>query len=838
MPLNALPVCELFDQLKSALAQHQQLILEAPTGAGKSTALPLALLDWPEVEGRIIMLEPRRVAARSVARFIASQRGCGLGAEVGYRVRGDSKVSKDTRLEVVTEGILTRMIQDDPELEGVGLIIFDEIHERHLSTDLGLALALEVQSGLRDDLKILAMSATLSGMPLQELMPGARVLNSEGRSYPVRVEYANVPAGTDWQAHMGKTLMELATGKRVLPADVAAGTVLAFLPGKAEIERLREYLSERLSDTDFAICPLYGELDSTAQDRALGADPDGRRKLVLATNVAESSLTIDGVTQVLDCGLVRQASFNPRTGVTRLGLKRISQASAIQRAGRAGRLAPGLCIRLWSQEEFERQMKADEPEILRSELVSLAQEAAAWGARDFDSLKLLSRPPAVNEAIAWALLQDLELVDDSHKPTSLGREAHRLGCHPRLGHMLLKARELGRSQADNQLAPLACLLAAILEGRGLPRRGCDISQYLVWACSGQAGQQAKQWAAKLGIKADFAAVARAAHPSDCGLLLALAYPDRIAMARGKDGFVLANGTGITVDEADAMSLEPMLVAADFGELEGRSAGRLWLGAPLDVRLFDGPLAFLRSEREVSGFDEGRGRFVAERQKRVGQLVLGREPLSQVPATLKASAWIARIRQKGLGCLGFDDDAMQLRRRLMLATSLLGGDWPAMDDEALLANLEHWLGPFLGEINTLDQFNKLDAGRILRDSLDWQLRTSLDAALPTHYPMATGTRAPIRYEDDGRAMLRVRLQEAYGMAATPLLADGRLKLTMELLSPAQRPLALTADLASFWQGPYQDVKKEMRGRYPKHLWPDDPANTLPTKFTKKKTLGQA
>lgn len=836
--MNSLPVCDLFDDLKSAMQAHNQLILEAPTGAGKSTALPLALLDWPEVSGRIIMLEPRRVAARSVASFIARQRGCALGSEVGYRVRGDSKVSKDTRLEVVTEGILTRMIQDDPELEGVGLIIFDEIHERHLSTDLGLALALEVQAGLRDDLNILAMSATLSGMPLEALMPDAVLLRSEGRSFPVTLEYANVPAGGDWQAHMGKTLMDLATGKRPLPEGIAPGTVLAFLPGKAEIERLKDYLAERLSASEFAICPLYGELDANAQDQALSADAAARRKLVLATNVAESSLTIDGVTLVVDCGFVRQASFNPRSGVTRLGLKRISQASAIQRAGRAGRLAPGLCIRLWSQDEFERQMKADEPEILRSELVSLALEAAAWGARDFAALKLLSVPPSVNEAIAWTLLKDLELVDDDHKLTALGREAHRLGCHPRLAHMLLKAKVLGKAESDDSLAPLACLLAAIVEGRGLPRRGSDISHYLGLASGGQPGQQARQWAAKLGVKADLSSVAKAAHPRDCGLLLALAYPDRIALARGNDGFVLANGTGITVDEADAMSLEPMLVAADFGELEGRSAGRLWLGAPLDVRLFEGALAFLVSERDVSGFDEGRGRFVAEKQKLVGSLVLSRTPLDKVPAALKAAAWVARIRQKGIAILGFDDVALQLRRRVALAATLLGGNWPSVDDEALLANLEHWLGPYLGEINTLEQFNKLDAGRILRDSLDWQLRTSLDAALPTHYPMATGTRAPIRYEEDGRAMLRVRLQEAYGMASTPLLADGRLKLTMELLSPAQRPLALTADLASFWQGPYQDVKKEMRGRYPRHLWPDDPANTLPTKFTKKKTLGQS
>ncbi|QSX29348.1 ATP-dependent helicase HrpB [Shewanella cyperi] len=837
--MNQVPITALLAPLRQALASHKQIILEAPTGAGKSTALPLAMLDWPELDGKILMLEPRRVAARSVARFIAAQRGCELGAEVGYRVRGDSKVSRHTRLEVVTEGILTRMIQDDPELSGIALIIFDEIHERHLSTDLGLALALEVQSSLRDDLGILAMSATLSGLPLTTLMPDAKLLQSEGRSFPVTLGYS-APGKRDWLEHMGASLLELLSGKVMLPEGVAAGTVLAFLPGKAEIERLAGFIAERLGErlNDIAICPLYGELGNAEQDRALSPDPSGRRKLVLATNLAESSLTIDGVTLVVDSGLVRQAAFNPRTGVSRLALRRISQASSTQRAGRAGRLAPGYCLRLWSQEEQDRMAKAEEPEIARGELVSMALECAAWGVRAFGELPLLSPAPSVNETLAWELLHNLELVDAERKLTPLGREAHKLGCHPRLAHMLLKSRLLARELDDPLLAPLACVLAAILEGRGLPRLGADISNYLRFGTTGQSAQQVRQWLAKLGLSADLAQVQCEAHPRDMGLLLALAFPDRIALARGQQGFLLANGTGVSLDESDPLSQAPMLVVADFGETEGRSSGRIWLAADFDPRWLDGPLAFLTLEHDHSGFDEAKGRFVAERQLKLGQLVLKRTQLQSVPRALKTAAWLDRIRSKGLSQLNLDEDFQQICQRLVLAAELLGGDWPDCSEQGLLARLEQWLAPYLEQVNNLEQLKALNCARLLEQGLNWQQKQLLDEVLPTHYPMATGTRAPIRYEADGRALLRVRLQEAYGMAQTPVLAQGRLKLTMELLSPAQRPLALTADLASFWAGPYVEVKKEMRGRYPKHLWPDDPAGTLPTKFTKKKTLANS
>ncbi|MGL6122472.1 MAG: ATP-dependent helicase HrpB, partial [Shewanella sp.] len=492
--MNSLPIHALFAPLRAALLSHNQVILEAPTGAGKSTALPLAMLDWPEISGRILMLEPRRVAARSVAHYIARCRQQAVGQEVGYRVRGEAKISAHTRLEIVTEGILTKMIQHDPELAGIGMIIFDEIHERHLTTDLGLALALEVQASLRNDLKILAMSATLSGLTLDQLMPEAVTLHSEGRSFPVDIEYRPVPTQQHWLDHLGRCVIDLiSASKRIVDNPSANNAVLVFLPGKGEILRLQQFLRERLAADAVWIYPLYGELSGAEQDSAIAATIDGRRKIVLATNVAESSLTIEGIGFVIDSGYKRQASFNPKTGVTRLGLKRISQASATQRSGRAGRLSAGVCVRLWSQEEHGRMLKADEPEISQADLVAMAHDCAYWGAKSFSELMLLTPPPSVHEALAWKLLQDLGMVDTQHKLTSHGKAAYELGCHPRLAHMLLGAKGLGANNGGvnnvneqaMQLGSLACLLSGILEARGLPKKGADIMNYLHFACQGQ-----------------------------------------------------------------------------------------------------------------------------------------------------------------------------------------------------------------------------------------------------------------------------------------------------------------------------------------------------------------
>ena len=841
--LNHLPIHSLLAPLRAAFSRHAQVILEAPTGAGKSTALPLAMLDWPEISGRILMLEPRRVAARSVAHYIASCRQQKVGQEVGYRVRGEAKISANTRLEIVTEGILTRMIQQDPELTGIGMIIFDEIHERHLTTDLGLALALEVQASLRGDLKILAMSATLSGLALGELMPEAVTLHSEGRSFPVDIEYRPVPTQQHWIDHLGRCVLELVSlGNANMDKPTDNNAVLVFLPGKGEISRLQQFLRDRLSYDAFLICPLYGELSGAEQDSAIAATTDGRRKIVLATNVAESSLTIEGIGFVIDSGYKRQASFNPKTGVTRLGLKRISQASATQRSGRAGRLSAGVCVRLWSQEEHGRMLRADEPEISQADLVSMAHDCAYWGAKSFSDLMLLTPPPSVNEALAWKLLQRLGMIDSHNKLTSHGKTAYELGCHPRLAHMLLGAKSFGAKNISGQaaqLGSLACLLSGILEARGLPKKGADIMNYLHFASQGQAGQQAKQWQKKLALTADLSQVATHAHHSDVGLLLALAYPDRIAKARGVEGYQLANGTGVVLAGDDALSQTPWMVVADFQETEGRNAGRIYLASQFQPSLFDSELTDLLEIHEQCGWDDSKGRVIAQRQYKVGQILVKTETIAKPERKQIIAALLGYIRQQGLQILNWNANLEQFQYRLKLATEFdVASDWPQVDDEALLANLETWLAPYLENVNNLPQLVKLDCFAFVANCLSWQQKQRLEELLPTSWPLVTGTSAPIVYDESGRALLRGRLQETFGMAQSPMLAQGKLKVTMELLSPAQRPLALTADLASFWQGPYVDVKKEMRGRYPKHLWPDDPVNTLPTKFTKKKTLGLA
>ncbi|MCW3172483.1 ATP-dependent helicase HrpB [Shewanella subflava] len=849
MTLSAfdIPITAILPKMLQAVESANQIILQAPTGAGKSTALPLALLQSGLIKGKILMLEPRRVATRNIAKFIAKQLKQPVGQQVGYRVRGDSQVSAQTQLEVVTEGILTRMIQDDPELDGIGMIIFDEIHERHLPTDIGLALALEVQSSLRDDLIILAMSASLSGLPLQDIMPNAQVIFSEGRSFPVEIEYAPMGASADWLSHMATVIVDQMTDSSRLTGD--CGSLLAFLPGKGEINRLAAILAPKLAD-DILLCSLYGDLSPAEQDKAIQVAPAGWRKVVLATNVAESSLTIEGITIVVDSGYQRSATFNPKTGVSKLSLTRISQSSAIQRSGRAGRLSAGKALRLWSQEEQGRLLKVTPPEIVLSELTSVALDCACWGAKQFSDLALLTPAPKVNEQLAWQLLQQLELVDKDRKLTSLGREAHHLGCHPRLAHMLLQAKVLAEINATPHFALLACLLASIVEARGLPAKGADISGYLSMATQGQMGQQAKVWQKKLSLPGELKQAVSEANDYDIGHLLGLAYPDRIAKARGKLGFLLSNGTGVTLDPQDPLCHAPWLVVADFQETQGRTAGRVYLACALDERLISDELAHLVTTQRVSGWDEAKGRFFAETQTQVGSIVLKSVRDNSVSTDDIRCALVALLQQNGLSVLNLDDSVKQLQRRVIMASYLLEHlAWPDYSDNGLMENIDKWLTPYLTDVRNLAQLAKLDCSKLLLNHLTWELQQVLNDVAPTRWLMATGTYAPIRYQlpvdehgqayfehQQARALLSVRLQEALGMAQSPRLFNGKLTVTMELLSPAHRPLATTADLASFWQGPYVEVKKEMRGRYPKHLWPDDPINTTATKFTKKKTPG--
>ncbi|MCL1141121.1 ATP-dependent helicase HrpB [Shewanella gaetbuli] len=840
----ALPINSVLADILEAIASHHQIILQAPTGAGKSTALPLAILQSGIVAGKIIMLEPRRVATRGVASFIAQQLSQPLGEQVGYRVRGDSKVGKHTQLEVVTEGVLTRMIQDDPELNGVDLIIFDEIHERHLPTDIGLALALEVQSSLREDLTILAMSATLDELELSTLLPEAVTITSEGRSFPVEVLYRPVSSSQDWLAHMASIIVEeVNSGKDT-------GAILAFLPGQKEINQLAKRLLASISEK-VLVCPLYGNLSAAEQDKAIQAAPVGFQKVVLSTNVAESSLTIEGVTTVVDSGYQRSATFNPKTGVSRLSLTRISQASAIQRSGRAGRLSAGKAIRLWSQEEQGRLSKASMPDIMLSELTSTALDCACWGAKQINELALLTPAPKVHEQLAWQLLQRLCLVDTDNKITPLGRKAHDLGCHPRLAHMLLTAKSIAERQ-QSDLGLLACLIATIVEARGLPAKGADISRYLPIATQGQMGQQAKQWQRKLAIKGELTSVSLQASDYDIGHLLALAFPDRIAKSRGQLGFLLSNGTGVTLAEEDSLAHETFLVVADFQQTQGRNAGRVYLASALDERLLDNELSQLVQQQRHSGWDDKKGRFFASMRTQIGSIVLSDKPDTNISDADITHALMAQIQQQGLSLLNMTDTAKQLQLRVMMAAHLdnvTDKPWPDFSDSGLLATIEQWLKPYLAGVKTLSQLNKVDIDKLLLNFLSWPQQQRLNELAPVNWPMSTGTKAPIYYQlptnDQGeayfdlsqtRALLSVRLQEALGLAQSPTIFDGKLTVSMELLSPARRLLATTADLASFWNGPYVEVKKEMRGRYPKHFWPDDPLNANATKFTKKKTPG--
>lgn len=841
--LHQLPIVELFPALRQALSQHRQIILQAPTGAGKSTALPLAMLDWSEISGRIIMLEPRRVAARTIANFIAQQRQQKIGQEVGYRVRGDTKVSSQTRLEIVTEGVLVRMIQQDPGLDGISLLIFDEIHERHLTTDLALAFALEAQAALRDDLTILAMSATLSALPLQQLMPRARLLESEGRSFPVDIDYRAPKIQENWLIHMGKEIVRLLNDlPKSLKQSPALG-LLAFLPGKGEILKLQQFLNERLDADKYLILPLYGELDNQSQDLAVAATSDGQIKIVLATNIAESSLTIAGINLVVDSGWQRFASFNPKTGVTRLSLKRISQASAKQRAGRAGRLSHGYCLRLWGQEEHQRLSQATEPEINHKDLTPMMLDCANWGVNQANALALLTVPPSANEAQAWQLLKQLELVNDEHQLTALGRQAANLNCHPRLAYMLLQAKAISLVTGQQHLPIIAAMLATIIEARSLPSLGEDISQYFQLTLKGLMRRQVSQWLTTLTAGCSqtisLTQALTKVTPQDIGTLLALAFPDRIAKKRGQDGYLLANGTGVKLKQGTLLAQQKYLVVADFQERQGHSAGMIFLAADFSPQWLTGLLSKLVEEKIQTSLAEESGRFTAKKQLCVGCLVLKSTPVMDIAPEQIKQALLDWLMRNGLSALNWCNKTVQLQTRVSLAQRYQPQQqWPDFSTESLLATLSLWLAPYLDKLTSLAQLGKLDIYQILLNQLTWEQQQMLNQLLPNHWLLPTGTKAAIEYENPPRALLKARLQEVFGMQDSPVLAAGQLKVTMALLSPAHRPLAVTADLASFWMDAYVDVKKEMRGRYPKHQWPDDPANTLPTKFTKKRSQNKA
>lgn len=807
--MSLLPVANILPELLIALRQSPQVLLNAPTGAGKSTWLPLQILRDGGIRGRILLLEPRRLAARNVAQRLAELLGEKPGETVGYRMRAETCVSAKTRLEVVTEGIMTRMIQQDPELSGVGLVILDEFHERSLQADLALALLLDVQQGLRDDLKLLIMSATLDNDKLQHLLPHAPTIISAGRAFPVERRYQSLPSHQRFDEAVAIATAELLRNE--------SGSLLLFLPGVGEIQRVQNHLAERVAD-DVLLCPLYGALSLNEQRQAILPAPAGKRKVVLATNIAETSLTIEGIRLVVDSAQERVARFDVRSGLTRLLTQRISQASMTQRAGRAGRLEPGVCVHLLAKEQAERASAQSDAEILQSDLSSLLLELMQWGCTDPAQLSWLDNPPAINLAAARRLLMQLGALEDE-RLTAKGQKMASLGNDPRLAAMLVAAN------SDDEVAT-AARLAAILEE---PPRGTNHD--LLQAFSrpqGQWQQRSQQLCKRLNRRAG--QVDSEAIPS----LLAQGFPDRIARRRGQEGrYQLANGMGAMLDADDALNRHEWLIAPLLLQGNASPDARILQACALDIDALIARCPTLLQQSDTVEWDDAQGTLKALRRSQIGQLTLSVRPLAKPSESELHQAMLTGIREKGLDVLNWTSEARQLRLRLRCAARWLPEEaWHAVDDASLLDSLEEWLLPHMTGVHSLRGLKSLDIQQALFERLPWSLRQRLASSLPTHYTVPTGSRIPIRYDDENPPALAVRMQEMFGEASTPTIAEGRVALVLELLSPAQRPLQITRDLSAFWQGAYREVQKEMKGRYPKHVWPDDPANTAPTRRTKK------
>lgn len=845
--MNAsLPITPLLPAIAESLAQQANLVLQAPPGAGKTTSVPLALLDAPWLAQRkIIMLEPRRLATRNAAHRLAQQLGEKVGQRAGYRMRQEQQCGPNTQLEVVTEGILTRMLQDDPALEDVGLVIFDEFHERSLQADLGLALALDCQQGLREDLRLLVMSATLDGEAVAQLMNNAPILTSARRSHPVSIHYEAL--GQSYQQHWPQYCRQSAQAIARI-SQQHSSSILVFLPGMAEIRRIESHLqaffANEIAQQRVSVTPLHGQLPFTQQQQAIEPCPAGQHKIVLATSIAETSLTIDGVDVVVDSGLMRVPRFDPNSGLTRLHTQRISKANAEQRAGRAGRLRPGHAYRLWPESTQLAAFSA--AEILHADLCGLQLELARWGVHDAAQLCWLDAPPSGALNQAYDLLQQLQALDAKGQLTQHGDQLAQLGAHPRLAHMMVRAHELS-------LADTACALAAILEERDPWRHWphADLSARLDDLLSAQSQlkpseakrlqQQAARWQRQLHQgrlrgnhstqkPALYKRPEQTAHTA--GLLLAYAYPDRIGRQRaahssdktGTHGrFQLSNGRGARVNPGDALKRHEFIVAAlvDDGQ-----EGHIKLAASIDLNLIAQFHSHLLSEHEVVRWSERQQQVIAERQQHLGRLIVKQEALMEVSDEQISAGLLSGIQQQGIDCLPWDDASIALRQRLHFMHGVDPEHWPAMDDTTLLASAEHWLLPYLSGMRRLSHISRLKLSELLLNRLKWPQQQQLEQWAPSHWQAPSGSRIRLDYSHNP-PIIPVRLQEVFGLQDTPRLAQGRVAVVMHLLSPARRPVQITQDLKAFWQSSYHDVKKEMKGRYPKHFWPDDPSQAAPT-----------
>ena len=810
--LPDLPVTAVLPALTGALDAGSSAVLVAPPGAGKTTLVPLALLDASWLgSGKIVLLEPRRLAARAAARRMAALLGEELGGTVGYAMRMENRTSARTRILVVTEGVLARMILDDPELPGVSAVIFDEFHERSLDGDFGLALALDIQGALRPDLRLLVMSATLDGARVAKLLSGAPVVESEGRSFPVEIRYQERPAGVAIEEAMAKAV-------RTALAE-EAGSVLAFLPGQREIERTATQLEGRVG-TDTDVVPLYGQLDGKAQDAAIRPAAEGRRKVVLATAIAETSITIDGVRVVIDSGLSRLPKYEPASGLTRLETVRASRASAEQRAGRAGRTQPGVAIRLWRAEQTAALPAFTPPEILEADLSGLMLDCAAFGVADPASLSFLDTPPAPALAEARALLKALHAIDDAGRLTEAGSAMRKLALPVRLAHMVAEAAGHGRAQD-------AARLAVLLTERGLGGDSADLERRLMRFSSDRSprANAARQLADRLARTM----ASTAPETGTAGALLLHAWPDRVAKARGERGrFVLANGSGAMVDAADPLAGETFLVVAD---LQGKAQNaRITAAAPVSEPEIREALSDRIETRRETSFDREKRSVRVRETVRLGAIVLA-ERMQPAPKGADAdNAVVEAVREHGLALLPWSKEAESLRNRLAWLHRGLGAPWPDMADDALTERLDDWLAPFLtGEAS----LNAISGGALangLTALVPHDLQRRIDALAPTHFDAPSGSHVPIRY--DGEApVLAIRVQELFGLDRHPSIASGTVPLTLELLSPAHRPIQTTRDLPGFWRGSWADVRSDMRGRYPKHVWPENPLEAAATSRAK-------
>ena len=820
MPLRfdtPLPIDAVLDALSGTLERSNTAVLVAPPGAGKTTRVPLALRDAPWVGDRkIIVLEPRRIAARASAERMAKSLGERAGDTVGYRVRFGSKVSRATRIEVVTEGIFTRQILDDPELTGIAAVLFDEFHERSLDADLGLALARDAQQGLREDLRILVMSATLDGARVARLLGDAPVVESEGRAFPVETRYVGRKPDAPVERQMAETIAS------ALRAD--AGSVLAFLPGAAEIRRTQTMLAERVHDASVEIVPLFGALDAAVQDRAISPAPKGGRKVVLATSIAETSLTIEGVRIVVDSGLARVPRYEPDIGLTRLETVRASRAAVDQRRGRAGRTEPGVCYRLWDEPQTASLAAYTQPEILSADLSSLVLDLAQWGVSDPATLSFLDPPPQPAWKEARDLLNELGALDDDGRLTDEGRRLRALALPPRLARMIVDA-------ADHGAAAQAADIAAILTERGLGGDSVDLEVRLDQfrrdrsARAQSARDLARRWAQQ---------VATSASPQDdgaltTGLMLAFAFPDRVARNRGNGSFVLANGRGAAVEQTSSLARVPYIAV---GELTGTAAnGRILLAAPLAIEDIERHFAAHIEAKDEVSFDRDAMTLRARRRRKLHAITLADAPVALTPSEETAHIFADGICAAGLDRLPWSKAAKQWRDRGMFLRKAEGDSWPDLSDTGLIERRDDWLVPLLANKISLKDISPGDVSDAVMALLPWDLRARLDREAPTHFEAPTGTMLAIDYEAEQGPTIAVRLQELFGLNIHPSIARGAVPLVLELLSPAQRPVQVTRDLPGFWRGSYAAVRSDLRGRYPRHPWPDDPATAQPTRRAK-------